>query len=88
MRTEHALDWSKTAQEIEDEYEQMAIERDELRYLLTMARAERDRYRKELEESYTPRKVGTQSEPGNHLEVEETEQGNLPNIVTPKRSEA
>lgn len=36
MKTEHALDWGKTAQEIADEYEAGMIER--------------DRYRKALEE--------------------------------------
>ena len=34
MRTEHALDWSKTAQEISDQYEAGMIDRDRYREAL------------------------------------------------------
>ena len=46
MKTEHALDWRKTAQEISDEFEAGMIQRDRYREALEAILANEEAYRR------------------------------------------
>ena len=46
MKTEHALDWGKTAQEISDQYEAGMIQRDRYREALEEIIANEEAYRR------------------------------------------